>query len=119
MLKLDRAGLVDPLALGKLKIEGRATDADIVGFGNYRFGSKLVTVGRKSSAVMLDDRHYTQTAIQSAPELIFAPPGATVSQTTRRLTMPAPTVEGEIRPNGDVWPRRFTSPLPRAFYLTE
>jgi hypothetical protein len=119
MMKLDRAGLVDPMALGKLKIEGRATDAEIVGFGNYRFGSKLVTVGRKSSAVMLDDRHYTQTAIQSAPELIFAPPGATVSQTTRRLTMPAPTVEGEIRPNGDVWPRRFTSPLPRAFYLTE
>jgi hypothetical protein len=119
MLKLDRANLIDPLALGKLKIEGRATDAHISGFGNYRFGAKVVTVGRKASAVMLDDRHYKQTAIESAPELLFAPKGAAVRQTVRKLTMPTPTVEGEVRPDGSVWPRRFTSPLPRSFYLSD
>ena len=114
--KLDRAKLIDPLALGKLKIEGRAKDAEIIGFGNYRFGGKVVTVGRKSSAVMIDAKRYQQTAIESAPELIFRPPAPVVKQQTKRLTMPAQTVEGEIRPNGDVWPRRFTEPMPAQLY---
>jgi len=118
MVKLDRAGLIDPLTLGKLKIDGRATNAEIVGLGNYRFGDKLVTMGRKSSAVMIGDGRYQQTSIESAPEIMFKPPSATVKKTRRVFKMPQNTVEGEVKQDGSVWPRRFTSPLPPALYLS-
>lgn len=114
--KLESADMIDPLTLGKLKIEARANNVNIVGHGNYRFGEKLVTMGRKSSAVAIGANQYRQTMIETAPEIIFSPPGQTVKHSERIIQMPKPTVEGDIQPDGTVWPKRFTEPLPRELY---
>jgi len=54
------AGVMDPGALGMLKLEGTAEDVEIFAKKDYRFGAKHVVKGVKSNAVELDDHIFEQ-----------------------------------------------------------
>lgn len=113
--KLESEGLIDSLALGKLKLQHEADEVDIRGFGDYKIGNKLVTVGRKPDAVDIGNGRYRQTMISQAKEMLFTPPGESVIQQERILTLPRQTAPGNVRDDGSVHPPKLMQQLPDSF----
>jgi len=113
-------GMIHPLKLGYLKVEGTATDVEIHARKDYRFGDLRTIKGIKSDAVKLSPKLFEQWHF-STLRYAFAEgslDGVKVSKVRKKLRYVP--VAGTIEPDGEVKPPHLhLTPEALAGYLTD
>ena len=100
-------GLVDPKALGGLKIVRETDDLEIRGPKDLRFGDLRMTKGRKRNARDLGDGRFEQEEFLGIEAALRAGHhGGPLIRTVAKRN-PSPTILGSVTPSGRVLPIRL------------
>lgn len=101
---LDKAGYINPIRLGALKIEGVETSAEFFGPKDYLYGGKQVIKGISKNAKQLSKQVFQQVEFEGIKSIIARNCEPYITIKTVRKELSRKYTKGNIQSNGRVLP---------------